>query len=76
MKMPNKFIETVLSIPSEEEENTIKALININHICFLQENKSDKTTWIITDGRKYHDILHSLECYQALKNQILDTSKE
>jgi len=73
--MSNKFVETVLSI-SSEEKSTVKALININHICFLEEDESDKTTWIITDGSEYHDILHSLECYQAFKNQILDISKE
>jgi len=73
--MQNKFIETVLSIPSEEE-STAKALININHICFLEEDKKDKTTWIITDGSKYHDILHSLECYQAFRSQILEIGEE
>ena len=73
--MQNKFIETVISIPGEEE-STAKALININHICFLEEDKNDKTTWIITDSSKYHDILHSLECYQAIKNQILEINKE
>lgn len=73
--MSNKFIETVLSIPNEEK-STAKALINISHICFLEEDESDKTTWIITDGSEYHDILHSLECYQAFKNQILEISEE
>ena len=73
--MQNKFIETVISIPSEIYPSA-KVLININHICCLEEDESDKTTWIIMDSSKSYNLLHSLECYQAFRNQILEISEE
>ena len=69
--MMSKFIETVLKIPNEDNSSA-KALINIEHINFIEENKEDKTTWIILDGSQYHDIVESLECYDAIKNSLLE----